>query len=176
MALAQTAILFGLGIYFASLVAGDNLKNYSNQPSWLVLAASAIFLLLGAASMGRWLPRMRNGEDGGRGTKDEGLAVQIPHSHEHKHEHEHEHRRFGWVVPFVLSIPLVLGILVPSQPLGAAAMGGNPNSVPSTVHRAGPAVVDPQAWNVKEWQVAMQHNLHPQSWFDGQKATSSASW
>ena len=49
-------------------------------------------------------------------------------------------------------------------------MGGNPKSVPSTVHRAGPAVVDPQAWNVKEWQVAMQHNLHPQSWFDGQKA------
>ena len=73
-------------------------------------------------------------------------------------------------MPIVLTVPLLLGSLVPSEPLGAAAMGGDPASVPSTFHRSGPPLLDPHAWNVKEWQLAMEHNVHPQSWFDGQKA------
>ena len=52
----QTAILVGLGVYFGNLVFSDNLRNYSNQPAWLVLSAAAVFLALGLASGSRILP------------------------------------------------------------------------------------------------------------------------
>jgi uncharacterized repeat protein (TIGR03943 family) len=169
-ALVQTAIMVGLGVYFGNLVLSDNLRNYSNQPAWLVLSAAVIFLALGLASGSRLLPNYSKSPS----QSEHVIRDEDSHLHEHSHDshdsHGHERRRFGWVVPIVLTVPLLLGSLVPSEPLGAAAMGGNPASVPSTFHRSGPPIVDPQAWNIKEWQLAMEHNVHPQSWFDGQKA------
>ena len=34
---------------------------------------------------------------------------------------------------------------------------------------SGPAVAEPQAWNLMEWQLAMWHKVHPPEWFAGRK-------
>jgi uncharacterized repeat protein (TIGR03943 family) len=154
-ALAQTIILLGLAFYSANLVFSDNLKNYSNQPVWLSLGASGLLLLLGLASGARFL-RLR-------------AVRSLPDAHL-EHAHNHGRRPLSWIVPAILAVPLLFGTLFPSQPLGAAAMGGNPRSNPAVVHRSGPPLKEPNAWNVQEWQSAMIHGVHPKSWFDGQKA------
>jgi uncharacterized repeat protein (TIGR03943 family) len=166
-AFVQTAILLGLSFYFANLVFSDNLKNYSNQPVWLVLGASAFLLLLGLASGARFL-RLR----AAHALQAEGHIDKLQvYAHDHDHAHTHGRSPFvAFAVPLILAVPLLLGSLVPSEPLGAAAMGGSPTSRPSTIHRSGPPVPEPQAWNVKEWRIAIEHLVHPQSWFDGQKA------
>ncbi len=47
----KTALLFGLGIYFAYNIASGNLSNYINARfAWLSYVASALFLLIGLFS------------------------------------------------------------------------------------------------------------------------------
>src|SRR2546423_1854930 len=95
-AFVQAAILLGLALYFANLVFSDSLKNYSTQPVWLVLGASAFLLLLGVASGMRFLRLRAVGP-----AYIEGPIEDEPvHEHayerdmEHDHGHEHGHRTF----------------------------------------------------------------------------------
>src|SRR5690606_27715535 len=99
----KTALLLGLGLYFVYIIVTGNLTNYINiRFSWLSYVAAVIFLLLGATSV-------------------YSLMQQRGHKHDHEH-HDHEHSPMSWAVLAVVAGPLVLGTLIPSRPLGAAAV------------------------------------------------------
>lgn len=100
----KTGILVGLGLYFGWTILSDNLPNYINARFvWLAYVATAIFLLLGLTSA--WALLRKQGDSPG-------------------HDHDHNHG-VSWAVLAVVAIPLVLGVLVPSRPLGAEAVSGN---------------------------------------------------
>ena len=105
----KTALLFGLGIYFAYNIASGNLANYINARfAWLSYVASALFLLIGLFS-----------------------AIHLLRDHAHDHDHEHNHdtitttSRSRGASLAIIAVPLVLGTLIPSQPLGAQAVSGS---------------------------------------------------
>jgi uncharacterized repeat protein (TIGR03943 family) len=111
-ALVKTALLFGLTLYFIYIIASGNLTNYINERfSWLSYVAALLFLLLAISSA---LKLLRNG-------------------HDHQH-HDHSHESISWGMLAIVAIPLVLGTLIPSRPLGANAMNGdfNMNAVAAT--------------------------------------------
>lgn len=63
----------------------------------------------------------------------------------------------GWVYVF-LALPLLLGTLVPAQPLGAntlASRGGEPSSAINLVNRQTIATGDSSGWNLLEWSVTL---------------------
>ncbi len=100
---ARTALLLGLGLYFGYNIASGSLANYINARfAWLSYVAAALFLLLGAASASRL---MRGGQT-------------------HQHGPDHDHGALSWGAIAVVAVPLALGTLIPSQPLGASAVGG----------------------------------------------------
>jgi putative membrane protein len=116
--LLKPLILLGLGVYFAWLVVGGTLKNYINTEfAWLSITASILFFLLGISSIVSL-------------TADRSTSASVEHDHEHDHEHEHDHSQHdhahnhagSWVALGIVAIPLLLGLLVPSKPLDAAAL------------------------------------------------------
>lgn len=102
----KTLVLFGLGAYFAYNIVTGNLANYINARfAWLSYVAAALFLLLGVASL-------------------VGLLRDRQHDH-HDHSHDHQHGSMSWGALAVVALPLILGTLIPSRPLGASAVDGS---------------------------------------------------
>lgn len=98
----KTALLLGLGVYFVYIIASGNLSNYINERfGWLSYLAAGLFLLLGVFS-----------------------AVQTLRPHHHG-EHDHDHGALSWGTIAIVALPLVLGTLIPSRPLGAEAVSGS---------------------------------------------------
>jgi uncharacterized repeat protein (TIGR03943 family) len=92
----KVAILLGLGLYFSYNIISGNLSNYINiRFAWLSYVAASLFLLLGLAGVYRLLRAERR-------------------AHEHG---------ISWFALAVTTVPLVLGTAIPSQPLGADAVG-----------------------------------------------------
>jgi uncharacterized repeat protein (TIGR03943 family) len=103
----RVVLLIGLGLYFVYNIIAGNLTNYINERfAWLSYVAAAIYLLIGL--YGLWaLLRVTNHN----------------HAHDHHDDHDHGHSHgTSWIGLLVVSIPLVLGTLIPSRPLGAAAV------------------------------------------------------
>src|SRR5690606_2003718 len=103
----KTAILLGLGVYFVYNIISGNLTNYVNERfAWLSYVAAALFLITGLYSLYHLLTAHRG------------------HDHaEHEHSHEgHHHGQMSWGVLAIVAIPLLLGTLIPSRPLGAEAV------------------------------------------------------
>ncbi len=96
----QTGILFGLGAFLFYKILSGTLYFYINARfTWLVILGGVVFLILAVLS---W---PRRGQD----------------HHHYEDEHDHAHSRSVWPLA-VLSIPLVLGFLVPSRPLDSSAL------------------------------------------------------
>jgi uncharacterized repeat protein (TIGR03943 family) len=92
----KTAILFGLGLFLIVKIIDGSLYFYINRRFvWLTVLGAISFLLLAFASL-------RNGES--------------QHNHEH-HDHEHHNHNTQIGVLLIASIPLLLGFLLPAQPL-----------------------------------------------------------
>jgi putative membrane protein len=172
----KAALLLGLGIYFASVVLTGNLKNYTDpQFAWLAVLASGLFLVLGLVSSYDILRARREGHD------DHHDHHAHDHSHDHgphdhdSHQHQHGGQRIVWPVLAVVAIPLVLGVLVPSRPLGSGALSGNVSSgfIPAagTSDALGPPLDDPTDWTILDWQRAFNYKLHPLEWFHGKQAS-----
>ena len=102
----KTLLLLGLGIYFAYNIVSGNLSNYINvRFAWLSYVAAAVFMLLG---IGTAIMLLRAGK------------------HKQKHgEHDHEYGAMSWGALGVVALPLLLGVFVPSRPLGASAVDGD---------------------------------------------------
>jgi uncharacterized membrane protein YcgQ (UPF0703/DUF1980 family) len=102
---AKTATLIGLAVYFAWVIASGNLSNYINERfAWLSYLAVVIFALLGIANAVEAL-RRRTSE----------LPIIQPAGSE----------VITWRGILVVAVPLVLGTLIPSRPLGAESVSGN---------------------------------------------------
>lgn len=152
----KTALLIGLGLYFIYNIASGNLANYINARfAWLSWVAAALFLLLGAASLLRLVQARGHHHD---------------HDHEHDHEHhhhDHDHSTISWAALAVVAIPLVLGTLIPSRPLGAAAVDGDLSA--STVGGDSSAAFSlaPEERNILDWVRAFNATDDPAA-FAGQ--------
>ncbi|MCB9452139.1 MAG: TIGR03943 family protein [Anaerolineaceae bacterium] len=145
----KTLLLLGLGLYFVYNILTGNLANYINARfGWLSYVAATLFLLLGGISLwGIWHEK-----------------------HEHHHDHDHDHAELSWGVLAIIAVPLVIGTLIPSRPLGAAAVDGN-ISLNSSLS-AGTVTTftgDPLTWNVLDWLRAFNQSDNLAS-FNGKEA------
>ncbi len=103
------------------------------------------------------------------------------HEHEHDHNHEHEHvhsHDVSWVGLALLAIPVVLGLLVEPQPLGAAALQNREINIGedvSLVSANAPegselsVIANAGARNILDWQYLFQRSNNPTD-FNGEEA------
>lgn len=144
----KTGLLLGLGLYFLYNIVSGNLANYINARfAWLSYLAVVLFLLLGAS----------------------GLYDLFKRSGQH-HHHDHDHTHISWPALAIIAIPLVLGTLIPSRPLGADAVGGSIST--NAVSGGGnwsAFTTNPLEWNVLDWLRAF-NNSEDLASFDGQQA------
>lgn len=142
----KTVLLLGLGLYFVYNIFSGNLTNYINvRFAWLSYVAAALFLLLAVSSAWKLLRK------------------------EHDHHHDHNHEELSWGILAIVAIPLVLGTLIPSRPLGAQAMNGdfNMNAVSATTTITFDK--NPLDRNVLDW-IRMFNSSDDMSEFNGQEA------
>jgi uncharacterized repeat protein (TIGR03943 family) len=134
----KTALLIGLGLYFVALILSGSLANYINQRfAWLSWVAAALFLVTGLFSLHHLLTAHRGGHH---------------HDHDHDHGHEgHAHGNISWGVLGIIAIPLVLGTLVPSRPLGAEAINGGVSFSAVDAAQAVTLSIPPLERNVLDW-------------------------
>ncbi len=101
----KAALMLGMGVYFIYNIATGNILNYVNSRfAWLSYVAAALFLVIGGFSV--W-------------------HILRDHDHAHTHDHgDHTHAPISWRVLALLAVPLAIGVLLPSKPLGAEAVSG----------------------------------------------------
>ncbi len=134
--LAKISILAGLGIYFGYNILTGNLANYINARfAWLSYMATVLFLMLAIAALYSWLQNRKH-----------------DHSHHdhHDHHHDHNHGQVSRWILFVTAFPLMLGFLIPSQPLGAEAVEGNIRISAATINTTD-VFIDPLERNILDW-------------------------
>jgi uncharacterized repeat protein (TIGR03943 family) len=121
----KTALLFAFALYFIAVIASGSLPNYINERfAWLSYVAAGIFLLLGTHSL--WTA-LRPQDAAGR------------------------ERGFSWGVLCVIGIPLALGTLVPSRPLGAESVDRISTTASITGGGINQFEIDPVNRNVLDW-------------------------
>jgi len=136
----KTALLIGLGLYFVANIVSGNLTNYINvRFSWLSYVAAALFLLIGGYSLYHLIdehfpsPKRKNDE-----------------AHDHEHHHDHDHNPVSWGALMIVAVPLVLGTLIPSRPLGAESVDGNVSITAASVDTM-VFQIEPSKRNVLDW-------------------------
>ncbi len=146
----KPALLIGLGLYFASIIATGSLTNYINMRfAWLAYVAAVFFLLLGVAGAHRLI---RAGAD---------------HHHEHGTPEHHPRGTISWAALAVVAIPLLLGTLIPSRPLGAAAVEGDVSANTLGGDSSAAIALPPEQRTVLDWIRAFRASDDPAS-FSGQ--------
>lgn len=142
----KVILLVGLGTYFIYNILSGNLNNYINiRFAWLSYVAAALFVLLGIVGAYRLL---------NEGPQHPALRMYT----------------LSWGTLLIIAIPLFLGIFIPSQPLGAAAIGSsgiNNNTIATdnmTVF-----TTNPLDRNVLDW-VRVFNGSDDLSSFNGQEA------
>jgi uncharacterized repeat protein (TIGR03943 family) len=143
--------LIGMGLFLYRQIATGTLYFYiSDRYTWLIALAFIGFVIVGLSY--RWTSRPQQDADGDP-------------IHEHTHDHEHSHG-IGWVGAILVAMPILLGVLVPPQPLGASALStreissGSMDSVmPAAVRMAAEKAATDR--NILDWVLAFQDS--PQS-------------
>jgi uncharacterized repeat protein (TIGR03943 family) len=130
---AKAVLLIGLCLYFAWVIASGNLANYINARfAWLSYVAVAIFALLGAWQAWQLLRRAN--------ADDSAMPALASHG-----------RDISWGTLAVIAIPLLLGTLVPSRPLGVEAIGGNIAITNAAAANVAEFTIDPLQRNILDW-------------------------
>jgi putative membrane protein len=144
----KTVILLGLALYFAYNLLTGNVTNYINTRFvWLSYVAVILFGALGASN----------------------LYAILKHDHGPHHHDDHDHPPISWPVMVIVALPLILGTLIPSKPLGAEAVSGNISLQAASFGTGQMATKDPLQRNVLDWlRVFTQTRV--QSSFNGQPA------
>ena len=179
--------LLAFGVYFAYMVSGGSLQNYiSPQHNWLAVLASALFLLVGLAGVLHYFRTLagRTSAELRHDASPEPHKANDPHLVHHEHRDEHEshvrseyhgyhgqHHSIHWSAFLVVIIPLLLGVFIPSKPLGAAALRGRAAPVEFVTGYTALPETDTSEWNMLQWQRAFNSRAKPPSWFEGQKAS-----
>jgi putative membrane protein len=77
------------------------------------------------------------------------------HDHNHDHDHDahagHTHGKLSWGILAITALPLVLGTLVPSRPLGAEAVSGGVNVTAAEGAQVQTLSIPPLERNVLDW-------------------------
>ena len=110
---------------------------------------------------------------------------QAAHTHEHSDEHDHEHGHapvhshdVSWAGLFLLSLPVVLGLLVEPRPLGASALQNREINIGSDVSLTSANAPDGSELsvianagerNILDWLYLFQRSAEPTA-FDGEEA------
>ncbi len=130
IAWVRVALLLGLGLYFVYNITSGNLSNYINERFvWLSYVAAALFLLLGGFA-----------------------AINLLRKSDHDdHHHDHDHGNLSWGVMLIVAIPLVLGTLIPSRPLGADAVTGTIGITAADAANTTVFEIAPLDRNVLDW-------------------------
>jgi len=141
----KVVILLGLAGYFAWIIVNGDLNNYINvRFVWLSYVAVALFILLGGANLYGILQSKK------------GQYKRL------------EHTTLSWTVLMIVAVPLVLGTLIPSEPLGAESINGTISTNAYVLNRATQVTRDPLERNVLEW-LRVFNNGTPSS-FNGNPA------
>jgi uncharacterized repeat protein (TIGR03943 family) len=111
--------LIGLGLFLYSRIYNGTLFYYiSERFAWLTLFAAIGLIVVGASY------RYRAGQSY---PPDE-----TEPEHDHHHDHAgHQHGSLSWGGLLLVALPVILGLLIPPKPLGAAAMSNREISVGS---------------------------------------------
>ena len=126
IAICKTAILLGMGGYFAWLTISGNVANYVNlRFAWLVAVGAGIFLILG-------LIRLR--------------AILRPSC-----EHQHQHYHISWDMLLIVALPLLMALLAPSRSLGIEAVNGGISLSPVGVASPSAFQRSPLDRNILDW-------------------------
>lgn len=136
----KCAVMLGMGLYLTALILTNRLSNYINlQFSWLTLMSAVLLIGMGVWSL--WQMRRPTAYGSAH------LPIQLSSL-------------------FVLAIPLLLGVLVPSQPLGASAITGGVSLNPVGGSTVQSYVKPPLERNILEWLREFSNTSNPAA-FDG---------
>jgi uncharacterized repeat protein (TIGR03943 family) len=134
------AFFLAMGVYMVALVFSGNVVNYVNgRFAWLSLLAGTGFLVLAAHA----LAQLRSAP---------AAAVHGDHVH-------------GPTSPLalaLLTLPLLLGVMVPSQPLGASAVSGDLTANAGIGEPAAPPPEQGVRWTVVDWLRAFYYSERPE--------------
>ena len=113
----KAMLLFGMGIFLLTRITSGALNFYiSDRFGWLTMAAVLGLFVVGGSYryLFRDAERTPAGDDG--------------HAHPSHSDGQHGHA-LGWVGFLLISLPIILGLLVPPRPLGVAALQNREISV-----------------------------------------------
>ena len=167
---AKALLLLALALFLYSRMANGTILFYINQnfvPYTMLAVVGLTLVALSYRPAGQRAAAKETGEAG----RDQ------PHEHDREHDHEHEHSHALTLSGLLLvALPIILGVLVPPQPLGAAAMANRDINV--SLQSAGlPAAVRAAAQknsaerNILDWQQTFAGARDPARDLAGQTAT-----
>lgn len=148
----KAVVLIATGLFLYSRVLNDSILFYINQRFITLTVAASVGFILVAASYYR------------RSSQQE---------HNHDHGDGHEHGSLSWVGWVIVAIPVVFGLLVRPQPLGAAAVSNrevNLTAMTSVTAPSSDGRINLQVGEktIVDWLVEFQR-AEPAT-FDGEKA------
>jgi putative membrane protein len=157
----KALLLAALALFLYGRITTGTLYFYiSPRFAPFTLAAVLILLLLAASYIVSRDTKRRQDLSTGHGRwRADQHAHDDPHDthdHNHLHEGQHEHHRLSWSGALIVLAPVVLGVLVVPQPLGAPALGNRALS-PNVQGSAMPAAVRQAAekstldYNLMDW-------------------------
>jgi putative membrane protein len=143
--LLRACLFIAMGGYFLQLWLGGTLGYYINARFvWLSVVAAVIFFVLGGSSLHAFFRARFGGYELAYGFHE--LAG-------------HLHPRITVPLLLVLIAPLVFGLLVPSRPLGANAVGGD--LMPNAPTDKSLASSNSQEWTVVDWLRVFYYSGNP---------------
>ncbi|MDE0631654.1 MAG: TIGR03943 family protein [Caldilineaceae bacterium] len=166
-------LLLGLGIFLFTRITSGTLNYYISQRfDWLTIAAVLGLIVVGLSY--RYL--LQEADDtlaapddhaperlGEAGSRDAGYSHQ--HSHGHDYDHGHSHA-LSWSGFLLISLPIILGLLVPPRPLGVAALqnreisaGGLNSVLPAAVGSS--LVQESGERTILDWVLAFHQGERP---------------
>ena len=116
--LLKTLILIATGLFLYSRVLNDSIFFYINERFITLTVAASVGFILVAVSYYR---RSAN------------------HDHDHDHGDGHGHGSLTWLGWVIVAIPVVFGLLVRPQPLGAAAVSNREVNITSMTSVTAPS-------------------------------------
>lgn len=159
---AQALLLMGMGLFLYSRVSSGVVLFYINQRFMTLTLLTAVALMVVGVSF-YFRPQAAVEEDTNELASSWRLAAQ----------RRIRHPVSGWGL-IIVSLPILLGLLVPPQPLGTAALANreiNLSGLGPVVASPGSALstIPPLDKNVMDWLANFQRAPNPAQ-FDGQEA------
>lgn len=165
----KNILLIALGIFLLSRLLNGTLSFYIHPRFNVLTLITAVGLA--ALGIGYAIQQYRQSAH----ARQHSSGHEPDHAHEHAHVHSHD---VSWVGLFLLSLPVVLGLLVEPRPLGASALQnreiniGTDVSLTSANAPAGSelsVIANAGERNILDWLYLFQRSTDPTS-FDGEEA------